>query len=450
MTTTDRFRADLDALAAPGARLGIALSGGPDSLALLLLAAAARPGQSKPQPSITRSAPTAAPKPRPPPRSAPGSAFRMSFSPPSGPTRPITAIQERARAERYRLLAGWAEERGLDAILTGHHADDQAETLLMRLNRGAGVRGLGGMRRRVRSRKFVIPANAGTRLSFFAPSSAGAAPSSSVSAQTRTSRPTPIPATPTTGSSASASARRCPTPTGSTPAPSPPAPPTSPAPTKPSIGPRTANGAEPSAKRTVASPTCLRMRQPKSSAASSREPSQRWPAKAPPNRSEPASSTPCWRCYAAAVRPPCAECSARAGPNGASLQRPNGDTEPVILSPRSPTRLVPGADSPVLQPCICAPPSADALPCAPQARAALKSYEVEEVEDPPIPSGQGDTPAGLPGAGRGRVRRAALPGAVRASVSEAGDSLDLCRPTCPAPVHLSLRPHCYWVRMRLF
>src|SRR5439155_23754934 len=40
----DRFRRGLDALIAPDARLGIAVSGGPDSLALLLLAAAARPG----------------------------------------------------------------------------------------------------------------------------------------------------------------------------------------------------------------------------------------------------------------------------------------------------------------------------------------------------------------------------------------------------------------------
>jgi len=40
----ERFRADLDALSAPGQRIGIAVSGGPDSLALLLLAAAARPG----------------------------------------------------------------------------------------------------------------------------------------------------------------------------------------------------------------------------------------------------------------------------------------------------------------------------------------------------------------------------------------------------------------------
>src|SRR6478735_5547295 len=41
----DRFASDLDALIAPGARIGIAVSGGPDSLALLLLAAAARPGR---------------------------------------------------------------------------------------------------------------------------------------------------------------------------------------------------------------------------------------------------------------------------------------------------------------------------------------------------------------------------------------------------------------------
>src|SRR6476619_78490 len=41
----ERFARNLDALIAPNARVGIAVSGGPDSLALLLLAAAARPGQ---------------------------------------------------------------------------------------------------------------------------------------------------------------------------------------------------------------------------------------------------------------------------------------------------------------------------------------------------------------------------------------------------------------------
>lgn len=59
-----------------------------------------------------------------------------------------TAVQERARNARYAGLAGWMRERGLVALLTAHHLDDQAETLVMRLNRGAGVRGLAGMRPR--------------------------------------------------------------------------------------------------------------------------------------------------------------------------------------------------------------------------------------------------------------------------------------------------------------
>jgi tRNA(Ile)-lysidine synthase len=60
--------------------------------------------------------------------------------------KPATAIQKRARAERYRRLAAWAAERGLRAIATAHHLDDQVETLIMRLNRGAGVTGLAAMR----------------------------------------------------------------------------------------------------------------------------------------------------------------------------------------------------------------------------------------------------------------------------------------------------------------
>ncbi len=61
--------------------------------------------------------------------------------PPAGKT----AIQEDARTDRYRMLCEAARQHGADAIATGHTADDQAETLLMRLARGSGVDGLAAM-----------------------------------------------------------------------------------------------------------------------------------------------------------------------------------------------------------------------------------------------------------------------------------------------------------------
>lgn len=142
----ERFAADLDALVPTSTRLGVAVSGGPDSLALLLLAAAARPemveaatvdhglraesaGEAEMVAGICKQL---------------GVSHRTLLA--DWPEAPTTNIQAAARAMRYRLLNEWAIDRDLPAIATAHHADDQAETLLMRLLRGAGVGGLGATR----------------------------------------------------------------------------------------------------------------------------------------------------------------------------------------------------------------------------------------------------------------------------------------------------------------
>ena len=54
-------------------------------------------------------------------------------------------LQREARAERYRFAELLADERGLSAIATGHTADDVAETVVLNLARGAGLRGLSGI-----------------------------------------------------------------------------------------------------------------------------------------------------------------------------------------------------------------------------------------------------------------------------------------------------------------
>jgi len=142
-----RISAELDRIAGPESTLGIAVSGGPDSLALLLLAAAARPGKVEAatvdhalRPESAREAQMVAGVCKT--LSVPHAILTVEWK-----RKPDTAIQELARAARYRLLARWVADRGLSALVTAHHLDDQVETLLMRLNRGSGARGLAGMRR---------------------------------------------------------------------------------------------------------------------------------------------------------------------------------------------------------------------------------------------------------------------------------------------------------------
>lgn len=55
------------------------------------------------------------------------------------------SIEEAARKLRYDILFAVANEYGANRVITAHHANDQAETVLLRLIRGAGSKGLGAM-----------------------------------------------------------------------------------------------------------------------------------------------------------------------------------------------------------------------------------------------------------------------------------------------------------------
>ncbi|MGR3322120.1 MAG: tRNA lysidine(34) synthetase TilS [Pseudooceanicola sp.] len=68
-------------------------------------------------------------------------------------------LQDAARRARYRLITDWATRHVVRTVLLGHTADDQAETVLMRLARSAGVDGLAGIpaRRDVSGITFLRP-----------------------------------------------------------------------------------------------------------------------------------------------------------------------------------------------------------------------------------------------------------------------------------------------------
>ncbi len=149
-----RLREDVSRIAAraypgagvsPLALLALAVSGGPDSVAMLALAAAAFPGRVVVATFDHRLRAGSADE------AAMVAALCGQLGVPHVtlvPDTPIvgSSIQMRARESRYAALIGWAGRAGAAALLTAHHADDQAETLLMRLNRASGVAGLTGIR----------------------------------------------------------------------------------------------------------------------------------------------------------------------------------------------------------------------------------------------------------------------------------------------------------------
>nr|WP_295374729.1 tRNA lysidine(34) synthetase TilS [uncultured Sphingosinicella sp.] len=144
-----RFRRDVEMLAPEPApapnRLALAVSGGPDSLALLLLAHAAFPGRIEAatvdhglrKESTLEALHVEDICAR---LGCPHSILEVKV-----PDTPA-GLQAEARRARYAALSAWAQKRGLGLLATAHHADDQAETLLMRVQRGSGVAGLAGIR----------------------------------------------------------------------------------------------------------------------------------------------------------------------------------------------------------------------------------------------------------------------------------------------------------------
>lgn len=151
VSATEARRLFADWKAAPA--IVLAVSGGPDSLALMWLAArwrkALKQGPALAVVTVDHGLrPEAAAEARAVKRLSasldlPHRTLRWSGDKPS------TGIQAAARGARYRLLAKAAKTLGASHVMTAHTRDDQAETVLMRLSRGSGIAGLAAMAREI-------------------------------------------------------------------------------------------------------------------------------------------------------------------------------------------------------------------------------------------------------------------------------------------------------------
>jgi len=146
---TQRFADEVARLVGSGPVLhddfAVAVSGGPDSLAMLALAHAAFGSRTcvltvdhalRPESAVAAAGVAAL---------AVRLGLRHAVLRWVG-AKPHANLQAAARAARYTLMAGWCADAGVRWLTTAHHADDQAETVLLRLAHGSGVAGVAGIR----------------------------------------------------------------------------------------------------------------------------------------------------------------------------------------------------------------------------------------------------------------------------------------------------------------
>jgi len=155
-TEAKNFFSDLES--SPG--LLLAVSGGPDSTALLFLAARWAKSLKKKPPLIAATVDHGLRK-----ESKREAADVARLAKKLGVQhrilnwtgkKPNSGIQQSARQARYALLTEAAKRAGATHIVTAHTLDDQAETVLMRMARGSGIGGLAGMARRSRLDGLVL------------------------------------------------------------------------------------------------------------------------------------------------------------------------------------------------------------------------------------------------------------------------------------------------------
>lgn len=144
-STAAKIHMALDRLAGDLPALGLAVSGGGDSLALMHIAAEWASGRHLMVATVDHGLRSESAEEAKQVHAA-AKALNLDH---------VTLLWQRdtkvgnlmanARDARLRLLSGWAQRNNLPVIALGHTLDDQAETLLMRLTRGSGVDGLAGM-----------------------------------------------------------------------------------------------------------------------------------------------------------------------------------------------------------------------------------------------------------------------------------------------------------------